>query len=285
MVQKKKCFVISPIGDEESSVRRRSDQVLQYIIRPPLEAEGYTVVRADKISEPGIITAQIIERIVEDDLVVADLTEWNPNVFYELAIRHAIRKPYIQLIKRGEKLPFDVAGTRTIFFNVTDLDSVESAKSDVSSQLKSLHAKGDALADSPISTAIDLQALRQSSDPEQRSIGDLVESFAELKQLVAAAMARVDDGPRDAERHLSASLDRTRMTVSELGHLIEKGSYLAERAVATFPQSTKSADAEKFDDTRRMLRELEALMQRMQDVRRMASPDMLRIRRRVVNVE
>lgn len=114
-MSKKKCFVISPIGEDDGPIRRRSDQVLQYIIKPPVEEAGYQLTRADKISEPGIITSQIIERVVEDDLVIADLTDWNPNVFYELAIRHAIRKPFVQLIKRGEKLPFDVAGTRTIF--------------------------------------------------------------------------------------------------------------------------------------------------------------------------
>jgi len=51
------------------------------------------VIRADKISEPGIITTQIIGHIVDAELVIADLTDKNPNVFYELAIRHAIRNP------------------------------------------------------------------------------------------------------------------------------------------------------------------------------------------------
>lgn len=89
--EKKVCFVIAPIGEEESETRKRSDQVLKHIITAPVEGLGYEVIRADKISEPGIITSQIIEYIVDADLVVADLTERNPNVFYELALRHATR--------------------------------------------------------------------------------------------------------------------------------------------------------------------------------------------------
>ena len=47
---------------------------------------GYEAVRADEIAEPGSITSQIMQRIFDDDLVVADLTDHNPNVFYELSV-------------------------------------------------------------------------------------------------------------------------------------------------------------------------------------------------------
>lgn len=101
--RKKICFVISPIGEEGSEVRERSDQILKHIITSSVEQLGYTIIRADKIAEPGIITTQIIEHIVDAKLVIADFTDKNPNVFYELAIRHAIRKPLVQMIKK-EKL-------------------------------------------------------------------------------------------------------------------------------------------------------------------------------------
>ena len=62
---------------------------------------GYEVTRADKIAESGIINSQIIQRIVEDELLIADLTDMNANVFYELAIRHSIRKPFVQIMQKG----------------------------------------------------------------------------------------------------------------------------------------------------------------------------------------
>ncbi len=104
------CFVIAPIGETGSEIRMRSDQVLNHIIRPAAKEFGYEVMRADQLSEPGVITSQVVKHILDDAIVVADLTSRNPNVFYELAIRHAIRKPYVQVIQRGEEKPFDVAG-------------------------------------------------------------------------------------------------------------------------------------------------------------------------------
>lgn len=102
------CFVIAPIGDEGSEERRRSDGILNYIVRPAAEELGLTAVRADEIARPGSITLQVIEHVLEAQAVVADLTEHNPNVFYELGIRHTARKPTVLIAEEGERLPFDV---------------------------------------------------------------------------------------------------------------------------------------------------------------------------------
>ena len=134
----KTCFVIAPIGEPESDTRKRSDQVMRHIIRTIVEPLGYKAIRADEIDKPGIITTQVLNHVVEADLVIADLTERNPNVFYELAIRHAISRPFVQIIKKGEALPFDVAGTRTVFVDLQDLDSVDDARNQIESQIKAL---------------------------------------------------------------------------------------------------------------------------------------------------
>lgn len=100
MSEKKICFVIAPIGEEGSETRKRSDQILKYIIAPAATECGYEPKRADSFATPGIITKQIIEQLIDAPLVIADLTDYNPNVFYELAVRHAVRKPVVQLIDR-----------------------------------------------------------------------------------------------------------------------------------------------------------------------------------------
>ena len=187
--ENKICFVISPIGDEDSETRKRSDQVLKHIITGPVEQLGYEVIRADKISEPGIITSQIIEHIVEAALVIADLTEKNPNVFYELALRHAIRKPLVQIIKTGEVIPFDVAATRIIKFDLHNPDSVATAKEEILSQVKSLEA-GKSEVHNPISASLDLKVLKESGDPEERSLADIVEAISDLR----LAVTSVDKG-------------------------------------------------------------------------------------------
>ncbi|MFN0187830.1 MAG: hypothetical protein ACKVQV_03945 [Bacteroidia bacterium] len=184
--EKKVCFVISPIGEDDSETRKRSDQVLKHIITGAVEQLGYEVVRADKISEPGIITHQILQYIVDAPLVIADLTERNPNVFYELALRHAIRKPLVQLIKKGELIPFDVAATRIIQFDLHNLDSVDAAKLEIIAQVKSLEA-GKNETDNPISVSLDLKMLKESGNPEERSLADIVEAISDLRLAVTSA--------------------------------------------------------------------------------------------------
>ncbi len=178
---KKGCFVISPIGPEGSDIRRRADQVLRHIISPAVNGDDFETIRADQISEPGMITTQVIQHIIEDPLVIADLTGSNPNVFYELAIRHAIRKPLVQIIQKDEKIPFDVAGMRTIPVDHRDLDSVEEAKQEIKRQVKVIMKKKPEEIESPISVSVELQALRQSENPEERSLAEFVSAIAELR--------------------------------------------------------------------------------------------------------
>src|SRR5215472_13179804 len=91
------CFVIAPIGPKDSDIRKRSDQVLKHIFKKAL-AEKFEVIRGDNIDEPGMITLQVLRAVQESDLVIADLTGHNPNVLYELAVRHAMEKPIIHVI-------------------------------------------------------------------------------------------------------------------------------------------------------------------------------------------
>jgi len=147
------CFVIAPIGESNSEERRRSNQVLEHIIEPVVAARGYKPVRGDQIATPGMITDHIVKHLVEDPLVIADLTGRNPNVYYELAIRHVTQKPLIQMIDSSEKPPFDIAGMRLIFFDCHDLDSSKSAKLQLDQQIQEAEANaGDAR--SPISEAV-----------------------------------------------------------------------------------------------------------------------------------
>jgi hypothetical protein len=127
----KLCFVVAPIGEQGSEVRQRSDTILQDIIEPVVAEFGYAPDRSDLISQPGSIIHQIFQRLRDAELVVADLTDYNPNVFYELAIRHMIGKPVVSLIEEGQRIPFDVAQLRTIQVNHRNPDSVERCKEEL----------------------------------------------------------------------------------------------------------------------------------------------------------
>jgi hypothetical protein len=104
----KLCFVVGPIGSEDGEERIHADWLLEGIIQPVLaDFSEFTVERADKDPRPGLIDAQLIERLLMADLVIADLSFLNPNVFYEIGIRHMTQKPIIhmQLASFCRKMP------------------------------------------------------------------------------------------------------------------------------------------------------------------------------------
>jgi hypothetical protein len=190
---KQTCFIISPIGDEGSDIRKRADQILKHVLKPAADACGFNAIRADEISEPGLITSQVIQHIIDDPLVIADLTGRNPNVFYELALRHAIRKPLIQIIQKNDRLPFDVAGMRTIPVDHTDLDSVEDAKSEIIKQIDAIMERKPEEIESPISVSLELQALRHSENPEERSFADFISAVTDLRSDIATIEKRLSN--------------------------------------------------------------------------------------------
>ena len=124
----KTCFVISAIGDEKSETRKKADQLFKHIILPVCESCGFVAERVDQMNDADSITQKIIDSLENADLVIADTTGHNPNVFYEMGYRKRTNKPIIHLRQQGERLPFDVAAIRTLDYDLTDLDSVESIK-------------------------------------------------------------------------------------------------------------------------------------------------------------
>src|ERR1019366_2551579 len=108
------CFYITPIGEEISEERRHADFLMEYIIKPAVKEFDLAVIRADQMGKPGMIGKQVIEHILKARLVIADLSFHNPNVFYELCLRHATRLPTVQVIRAVDKIPFDLNQYRTI---------------------------------------------------------------------------------------------------------------------------------------------------------------------------
>lgn len=121
-MNKRSCFVISPIGTPDSEERECADRFLE-LIKEISELHNLETVRADEVSGTSDINNDVIERVLNSDLCIIDLSGLNPNVMYEFGIRYQTGLPYIICARQGTTLPFDVISRRTIFYG--DLDNVK----------------------------------------------------------------------------------------------------------------------------------------------------------------
>lgn len=145
----KNIFIICPIDKDGSDIRKRSDQVKKHVIDKASEDYGYRAYRSDHIYEPGLIPDQIVSNLEDAEIVVADLSDRNANVFYELAIRQVCGKPVILLCSEDQKAPFDVQSQRIIFYNNKDWDSLPTTLESVRQSIKTIE-ENNFRYDSPI---------------------------------------------------------------------------------------------------------------------------------------
>lgn len=132
----------------------------------------------------------LIKRLYEADLVVADLTGHNPNVFYELAIAHGWRKSVVHLISKGEKVPFDIVDQRTIFYDLTDLGSLEEAVTTLGEYAEYALDHADELVN-PLTSFAMFNQIRADDADGGDAVADAIEQVVER---LAKIENRIDNG-------------------------------------------------------------------------------------------
>jgi hypothetical protein len=194
------CFIITPIGSDNSEIRRSAEGVIESVLKPVLEDEShfnFHVVVAHTISEGGSINNQVLTHILQDKLVIANLTGLNANVMYELAVRHAARKPVVHICEKGTTLPFDLKDERTLFYS-NDMMGVVELKNRFRSVVEA--ALSDATPDNPIYRAATLEKVMQEisvSEPNKYLEAALLERVEgienTLKRLANTNMMSTND--------------------------------------------------------------------------------------------
>lgn len=179
------CFVIGPIGKDGTAERKHADLLLNAVIKQVLQREefGYHVKRADEDADPGMIGDRVVSDIINSELVVADLTDLNPNAFYELGIRHSTEKPTIHVARMGTPLPFDNIAHRTIFVDLADWHSTEQARNRLAESVRATMA-ADYKVSNPITQANASFHMRLSEDPRDRALAEIQERLSSLERNV-----------------------------------------------------------------------------------------------------
>lgn len=199
------CFVVMGFGiktDYQSGRKLDLDKSYQNLIKPAVEEAGLQCIRADEIVHAGIIDVPMYEQLLTADVVVADVSTMNPNAFYELGVRHALR-PYTTIIVAESELkfPFDVGHIviRQYRHLGEDIGVSEARrfKSELSSAIRQIMAEPKD--DSPVYTFLrlnppirvqDQAAAKQQGQPAPATDGFKNETLRTLLNEAEAARAR-----------------------------------------------------------------------------------------------
>jgi hypothetical protein len=132
----KKAFVLMPFKEPYNSYYTA-------IFKPALEDAAFSVTRADDLFAPRPIMLDIQQSIYEADIILCEMSERNPNVFYELGLAHAIGKPAILIARKEDDIPFDLRHIRTVIYDVSLLDWKKKLKKGIVLAAKSIKDPND----------------------------------------------------------------------------------------------------------------------------------------------
>lgn len=245
--QPRRCFVVGPIGDPHAahgSPEREAYEhhlgIFEEVIAPACEKYGISAVRADGIAHAGDINEQICRYVVESDLVVADVSGGNPNVMYELGLRHITGKPTIHIGESGQ-LPFDIASIRTIRYQ-RKRSHLAGARKEIESALEAGLRDGFELL-TPARVLRGLQAGDGSSSGQE--VGDGREEDEDPPGLLDD-FAVIEDGLDE----MTADLEAIAKTIETIGALTEQSSTeMLELARANAPASARLAAVVRYAET------------------------------------
>ena len=191
------CFVVMPFGQKPDPGGRGDidfDKIYHAAIKPGIMDSGMEPIRADEERTGGIIHKPMFERLLLSDYVLADLTAANPNVFYELGVRHTARPATtLTIFAKQQMIPFDVNFLRSLPYdlgedNTFGDDQARSLRQAVSVKLKDLKelALKEAVVDSPLFQLVTEWKPGDIAHIKTDVFRDQVQLSEDLKQRLAA---------------------------------------------------------------------------------------------------
>lgn len=112
--ESKDCCVIMPFSDPQGYEEGHFRKIYDQILKPAIEKAGYKALRIDDETGSTMIHGKLLTSLVNAPMVLCDLSAKNPNVLYELGIRHAFARPVVLVQESGQSRIFDVSGISTV---------------------------------------------------------------------------------------------------------------------------------------------------------------------------
>jgi len=233
MTEPKKCFVIMPFGKRGTPEHNHNKKIYELMIKPVVKACGYEPIRSDELLHPGSITRDIIQLLYHADLVIADLSGKNANVFYELGVRHTLfRCGTIPIVREGEELPFDIKDYRAIYY-FCELDGPDEFKKELELRIKAFETMPKHQPDNPVYDV--LKDSLQFTNPAEY----VPKKSFEEKQREVVALTRQLDALQEQNKQLLLKQQSSQEQIED--HASERASLLNK--IAQLEQELKQAKA------------------------------------------
>jgi tetratricopeptide (TPR) repeat protein len=147
----KTCYVSTPFGIkiDLSGSSIDFDRIYFNVVKPAVTDAGLLCSRADELPSGALIHKAVLSAILSSDVMIVDITTSNPNVMYELGVRHAARRGVtILLMGRGSQIPYDITYSKIIFYSSGGIDEEGSLRVAVGNAIKD--GLGRIVTDSPL---------------------------------------------------------------------------------------------------------------------------------------
>jgi len=243
------CFVLMPFGTKHDPSGRPDidfDRVYTQAIEPAIRDADIDPIRADAERTGGFIHTAMFERLLLSDFALADLTTANPNVFYELGVRHAVRpSTTVTIFAKHHSLPFDVALLRALPYAMGDdnrfgLDEAAALRAALAQRLREVRSISHTTlpVDSPLFQLLEGYGSPDLARLRTDLVRDRIRAGEEIRGRLTAA--RCLEGDQGASSIAEVERDIGPLDAVEAGVAVDL--FLSYRAVAAYDRMIELFD-------------------------------------------
>lgn len=258
-------FVVMPVSATKTCTEEEWTGIFKTIFKPTIETLGFDCERATPSS--GSLIKSILEQLKAAHLVLADLTDRNPNVFYELGVRHSLRRGTILISQRDEDVPSDLRGYWYVKYGTRSWE-VAAFASSIARAVADINGREDR-SDSPVGDFLGIEQLGVLSIVHRENAKRLLA----LKTEITGNLLELE-GDHDSLGATHLQDDCLGLLLStlyvDLGPRVLKRAYelrwkLRMLMMAPFKFGTNYVvAAEAMEDAQWLLTEIEGALQRLQ---------------------